>query len=146
MNYDSPDERDRAGMLRAKKMHDQSMQKYGWYAHYIFDDETTPTGTNVHTHGFEKTWKHPDIQIVVPMPQNVVHGILWTVADHITAGVKYEPGRRYAEILKDYDVMFAWAHENDRRVLRMIIPDKNNHLEKGLIGEPYDKQWEGTEE
>lgn len=152
MNFDSQDERDKAFIRKADKIHRESMQKYGWYAQYVPGDKSSPMGFNAHTHGFSETWDHPDVQIVIPMPQGMLHGIFITMAGRLKEGKTYEPGRRYDDILKDFDVMFAWAREgadasgNPRRVLRMILPDKDNVLERGSLPDPYGKQWEGTEE
>lgn len=152
MNFDSPYERDRAFSRKADKIHSESMEKYGWYAHYIPGDKSSPMGFNAHTHGFSQTWNHPDVQIVIPMPQGMLHGIFITMAGRLKEGNTYEPGRRYEDVLKDFDVIFAWAREgtddsgNPRRVLRMILPDKENRIEKDVIEKPFDKQWEGTEE
>ena len=146
MNFDSPDERDRSARRRMKQLHDENMKKHGWYAHYVFDDTDSPMGANAHTHGFEETWKHPDIQIVYPIPGEVAHGIFWTVVGHLKEGKRYEPGVRYGEILDKYDVMFAWAKEGGRKVLRMILPDTANIVERGRIAEKFAQQWEGTEE
>jgi len=43
-------------------------------------------------------------------------------------------------------VMFAWAKEGGRKVLRMILPDTANIVERGRIAKKFAKQWEGTEE
>ncbi len=145
-NFDSPEERDNAARRKMQRFNKENMEKYGWYAHHVFDDEQSPTGANAHTHGFEETWNHPDIQIVYPIPGNVAHGIFWTVVGHLKEGKRYEPGIRYGEILENYDVMFAWAQEGGRRVLRMILPDPDNVMERGRVGGKYATQWKGTEE
>lgn len=145
-NYDSPEERDKAALRKFQRLHEETMREFGWYAHHVFDDEQSPTGANAHTHGFEETWHHPDIQIAYPLPGQVAHGIFWTVVGHLKEGKRYEPGIRYSDILQNYDVMFAWAQEGGRRVLRMILPDEENRVERGRIRGKYAKQWEGTEE
>jgi len=125
----------------------QMMAKHGWFWLYMGpDDPQSPTGTNIHTHGFEATWGHPDVQIVVALHQKQAQGVLSEVAGLVKAGMKFEPGKDYDHILRDYKVRFAWTTEGDRRVLRMILPDKEGRLARGEISEPYAKQWEGTEE
>lgn len=132
---------------RAKAWEREMMAKVGWYAHFVTgEDPQTPTGFNAHTHGFTETWGQPDVQIVMPMPPETAHGVMISIANLLKAGVRLEPGREYDEILHDYKVMFAWAVESGRRVLRAILPDKEGNLERGNIAEPYARQWEGTEE
>ena len=146
-------------MERMKRLHDESMKKYGWYAHYVPGDTTSPTEFNAHTHGFMDTWKHPDVQIVAPMPQGTAHGIFWAVVNQLKEGKRFEPGTEYAEILEGYTVRFAWAREGSethfkpgsaihivgRPVLRIILPDKEGRTDRSTMEEPYRIQWEGTE-
>jgi hypothetical protein len=146
MNYDSPEERDQATRKKMVEYHRKMMAKYGWYAHYVADDDDSPTGFNGHTHGFEESWKHPDIQIVIAMPQTQIHGIMAQMADLIKEGAKFEPGTEYNEVLQGYPVKFGWAREGgDRRVLRMILPDKQGRVARDEITEPFNVQWEGVE-
>lgn len=144
-NYDSPEDRDRAFQKKMRETHDRMMKKYGWYAHYVPGDSDSPTEFNAHTHGFEESWKHPDVQIVIYMPQEQLHGILITMADRVKSGKKYEPGVKYDDVLRGFPVMFAWAKEGGRKLLRMILPDKDKGVAPWEIKAPYNIQWEGTE-
>lgn len=146
-------------MERLHRWQRDMMKKHGWYAHYVPGDTSSPTEFNAHTHGFLDTWKHPDIQIVLAMSQEVIHGIFRTVAEHLKEGKKYEPGTEYPEIVVGYDVRFAWAREGSethfkpgsqihvvgRPVLRMIIPDPHGRTDRSTMAEDYRIQWEGTE-
>lgn len=147
MYYDDPDLKDQAIRKALKTHHDQMMKKYGWYAHYVPDDPTSPTEFNAHTHGFEESWGHPDVQIVFPLPQGVAHSIFWNVVHAIKKGkpFRFSAGKPYADIIEKYNVTFAWAKEGGRRVLRIILPDEKGVFARGLIEEPYSIQWEGTE-
>lgn len=145
-NYDSPEERDRAFQKKMRETHQKMMKEYGWYAHYVADDTDSPTKFNAHTHGFEESWNHPDIQIVVPMEGPRAHSLFWMMVDLIKEGKKYEPGKKYDDVLEGYPVMFAWASEGNRRLLRMILPDKEGGVARDEIKAPYSKQWQGTEE
>lgn len=145
MNFDDPDMRDKAKVKKIKIDQSEMMKKYGWFAHYVPNDEDSPTGFNAHTHGFEDSWGHPDVQIVVGMPQAQLHGILIVIANLLKKGETFEPGRKYEEILQGYPVTFAWAKEGSRRLLRMILPDKDGGVMRDEIQAPYSIQWNGTE-
>jgi Domain of unknown function (DUF4262) len=146
MNYDSPEERERAIQRKRDEHHRENMARYGWYANYVPNHPESPTGVSTHTYGLDESWHHPNIQIVVPMPPKMAHGILIQLAEMVASGRKFEPGVKYDDIMEDLPVMFAWADESGRRVLRAILADKEGGIERGKIKAPYSKQWEGTEE
>lgn len=146
MNYDTPEERDRAQLNKIEEMHREMMKKYGWYAHFVPGDDSSPTNFNAHTHGFVESWNHPDIQIVIYMPEEQLHSILIRMAELVKSGKKFKPGKKYDDVLETFPVTFAWAQEGGRRLLRMILPDKKKGLARGKIRPPYDIQWKGTEE
>lgn len=138
--------RERQALKRAEAWEREMMAKHGWYAHFVTgEDPQSPTGFNAHTHGLERTFGHPDVQIVVPLPPDLAHGVMVSIVDLLKKGVRLEPGRRYEEVLQGYHVEFAWADESGRRVLRAILPDKDDRTAKGEIGEPYSEQWKGAE-
>jgi uncharacterized protein DUF4262 len=145
-NYDSPEDRDKAFRKKRQQVHDESMAKFGWYANYVPNHGESPTGFSTHTYGLDESWSHANIQIVWPVPPDMGYDMLHTVVELIRKGKRFEPGRKYTDVLHDYDVMFAWATESGRRVLRMILPDKKNGVARDEIRKPFSKQWEGTEE
>ncbi len=119
----------------------QSMEKYGWYMHFVQDDEDSPTGFNCHTHGLTATFGMPDVQIVIEMPMQTIESILHGLADKLKQGKKAELHVRDSDVLDGFDVMFVPARESGRVVWRMILPDKDNYLMKDSIAKPYDQQW-----
>lgn len=125
--------------------HEQKMMgEYGFFCHMVpMGDDSSPTGINYHTHGLPETLNHPDIQIVLPISPMVFGPIIHSVFDFIKEGNKLEVEKKYSNFLKDYDVEFAWAIENDRDVLRMILPDVNGGLSKDTMTSNAE-QWEGT--
>ena len=127
------------------------MKECGFFVHFVGSNEpcadcgeehdhTTATWpdhlANIHTHGFEQTWKHPDFQIVLAMPPQVAQSIFWKFADQVRAGKRFEAGKDYADVIEpgpnakksSYSVRLAWAEENDRQVLRVLIPDPEGRL------------------
>lgn len=125
----------------AEKMAEKAMAKCGWYAHLVGGDDCSPTGFNYHTHGFVESFDHLDIQIVLPMPQDLCHSVANTVVKNIKKkGQKYSPGKLYDNIMKGYNVEFQYATECGRRVLRLLLPDKNGKS-KDSETEQYRLQW-----
>lgn len=121
---------------------EQMLKEYGFFCHLVMDDPDSPYGANFHTHGLPEIG-HPDIQIVLPLPPQVYGGIIHGVYDFIKAGNKLELERAYDNFLENMNVQFVWAVENDRDVLRMILPDKKGETMKELMNCNME-QWEGT--
>lgn len=125
------------------------MKEHGWFMHYVLDNPelVPPAGLNAHTHGLMITHEHPDLQIVYPVEDKVAHGIMRAIINLIKDDkVTIRPGVRYDKILFEYQVEFALARESGRRVLRAILPDKDNETSRESISPPFDVQWEGAEE
>lgn len=121
---------------RAKFMalENEAIKKHGWYVHYVGDDRDVPTGYNAHTHGLVEKYGHPDLQIVCPLPSQVAHGTFWNIVDRIAAGEKFKNGDIVGNIAGNgYKVKFVNAWENDRPVLRVIIPDKHHNLDRDTL-------------
>lgn len=124
----------------------EQIEKYGWYAHFVFDAHNA-TGHDIHTHGLPAKYGHPDLQIVIPLPEDVALGIFWAVVHKIEDGAMFFPGMRASEIVKGYDVKFVMAKECDRDVLRIILPDKEGGLDRGCFKqENFNFQYEGVTE
>ena len=113
------------------------LKKYGWYAHYVFDDDTCPYNVNIHSHGLNK-YNHSDIQICFRLEKETAHAILTCIIDRIKNGEKFETGWYYAGIIMNYNIEFAEAEEFGRKVLRIIFPDEN-----GDFHGKYKKQLDG---
>jgi hypothetical protein len=118
---------------------------FGWCGHYVYDDDESPTGLNVHTHGLLESFGHPDFQIVLPLAERVAHAILITLADAVKEGRRFAPGDVAGGIIEGYDVGFATATECGREVLRVIIPGPDGRVRRGEIGGGYEVQYDGTD-
>ena len=108
--------------------------------HYVPEDPATPF-TNIHTHGFPEKFNHKDIQITYNLPMKLAGSLMHEIAGNLANGTVYEPGKKYDNVLRGYDVTFAEAEECGRPVLRMILPDKDGKFNSS---HPYVHQWEGT--
>lgn len=140
------------GKEAVDKMEQESIKKYGWYAHVVPSGdyvENTPTGFNMHTHHLPESFDQLNLQIVVPVPPekaNVFLHILHNAIDnYVRKGIKLEAGKEYDDIFENFKVTFAHARENGRPVLRMILPDKDGNITRDKIKEPYAVQYVGTE-
>jgi hypothetical protein len=99
----------------------ENIEKHGFCIHHV--SEPGDKYSNIHTHGFEKTWKHPDFQIVIPLSQKTAHGIFWELADQVKAGKVFHVGDQVDGVVRDYPIRFAAAVENKRDVLRIVFSD-----------------------
>lgn len=141
------------GMDAARAKCDQLMKKYGWYAHVVPDDDRSPTGFNYHTHGFRQTFRCLNVQIVVPLPFEIVHGMARSIVHmlqayecscgHTEQAQRFKHGDVTDQLLQGYNAMFAAAMEGGRRVLRIILPDPQGHLLESEQDELFKTQWIG---
>lgn len=68
----------------------QFMEIYGWYAHLVPDDESCPFEMNYHTHGFQESYGHLDMQICLPLSPEICQGIISNLLDLIKKGRKFQ--------------------------------------------------------
>lgn len=116
----------RQGMDAYKKWEQEMMQKSGWYIHYLPGDDTCPNSINIHTHGLQESFGHPDLQICISLPQNTAGGILHDLVARIKKGERLTVDKIYKDIRQQYDFKFIDAHEDGRPVLRLLIPNPRN--------------------
>jgi len=124
--------------LRCEKHVQKMLDEHGWIVDLIRDGDKP----NFHSHYLESYLGHKDIQLVYPLPDNLVGGIMHTVVGNIKKGRKYKAGDITSSVLEGLDVLFVEATETGRTVLRIILPDKEGRLKPGEIISPYDMQWD----
>ena len=128
-----------------RKWHSDQLRKCGFYAHFVAEEfaglpHPLSHLVNYHTHGFDETWGHPDLQIVLPLKPATAMDIFWVLAERVKAGEKFEAGKRYSVVAKaPYDAMFFKAQEAGRDVLRILIPDAKNRMPEDEGVEPLYK-------
>jgi hypothetical protein len=103
----------------------EQMKKSGFYAHMVQEEDGY---LNAHTHGFEETWGHTDVQVVLPIPGKTIMHIFWTLADWIKEGRKFEADKQYEQVIQGLPVKILWARDGDRPVLRIILPDSQARM------------------
>lgn len=80
---------------------------------------------NAHTHGMGQ-YNHMDFQMVVQYSDESICRILNTFGLWVQQGRRFKTGDVVSGIFEDCDVKLQEFAECDRRVLRVIIPDKHN--------------------
>ena len=128
----------------AKMREQENFRRNGFIAHVVKEDEESPTGFNVHTHGFMESWNHPDIQIVLPMTEDMLKLTIKEIAERVKHGAKFRPGDRAENIIKGATVKFIHAVEDNRSVLRVILPDRQGKLDKEAMEDRFQIQYEKT--
>ena len=125
----------------------EMMEKHGWYVDCVFDSEDckceSGTGADVHTHGLPESFGHPDLQCVLPINGKLIHSVFITIVNKIKEGKKFESGKCYSGLIKGFKLRFVESVECSRKVLRVILPDKNGKLHKNLMEEDFRVQYNG---
>ncbi len=116
-------------MQQMREWHAQQLVKHGWYTHMTFPEDGG-TYWNIHTHGMSENFNHPDLQLVIGLPEHTTNGILHNFADRIKAGEKFKAGDRVSKIVGKYDVLLVEREECGRKVLRIILPDPKGCLDE----------------
>jgi hypothetical protein len=127
------------------KTPEQMMEEHGWIVHYVFEtDKREFNGLcNIHTHGLEQNFDHPDFQVVLPLDPKVIHPVLSGMVADVKQGKQFLANVRDNRVLSGMDVMFKEFEENGRTVLRLIVPDPNGLLpDQEGCQEPYSRQFE----
>ena len=119
----------------------QCLAERGFYVHYVSDDATSPTRFNAHTHGMNLL-NHLDFQLVIQLPPKVGHNILCSLAEMVKDGSRFEAGQLVENIIRTFPIKLIEATENDRKVLRIILPDPDGKLELDEINQQYSLQYQ----
>jgi hypothetical protein len=120
------------------------MTKYGFYTHFVFDDDhdNSPSGVNLHTHGVTESVGHPDFQITISLDPEIANGIFHNLYDRVKAGDRFGEGVVASNILGGgMKVTFINAVECGRSVLRVILPDPDGNISKSKM----QKKWKAAQ-
>ena len=109
-----------------------------WVIHYVangavcedcgkVENGFIPGFCNAHTHGLEK-YHHQDFQMVLNYGPKEICRILNTFGLAVQRGTRFHNGQYVAGIYEDCAVRLQEFTECDRKVLRVIIPDKDNRF------------------
>lgn len=115
--------------LFMKSFDETTLREHGWLIHYLSGSDGEYGGlANIHTHGLQENFHHPDFQVVMPIPPEVIHPILTLLAEEVKGGRVFEPYVRQERVLKGMDVIFLPYRESGREVLRLVLPDPTGKL------------------
>ncbi len=104
-----------------------------------------PYTCNAHTHGMEN-YNHLDFQIVLHLGHREIMRILNTLGLRVQAGERFRAGDMVSQIYEDCNIRLDEYEVCGRKVLRVIIPDKNNVFPEDMrCMEPYRLQLLPTE-
>ena len=132
------------GLAELEAHEKKNMEEYGWYVHFVKDDDEAPYEYNMHTHGLEVTYKHLNLQICCPLQREVAHNIIANIVQEIKDGDVFTAGARVPGIILNYAVLFVEATECNRTVLRVILPDATGCLDKDEMKPDWALQYNGT--
>lgn len=129
------------GFVEMHEWEQTMLNKHGYYCHYV-EDSSFPYELNAHTHGLEDSFDHPELQIVFPLPMEVVGKIFSVVVSKIKDGHRFEADQDYSHLLKgDIKLRFVEAVDEGKHVLRVIVPDMHNATAQDRIHEDYRRQY-----
>lgn len=117
-----------------KRKEQEIMEQYGYVIHYVFPEEgSDEVLLDCHTHGLKENFNHIDLQIVLPIPTEVIGGIIHQMTESIKEGESFENLVMSERVIRDYPVQLVKIDTGDREVLRIVLPDVNGKF-PGDIG------------
>jgi len=118
------------------------LKQHRWFAHIIYEDKTSPTKFNYHTHGLSEFFDHPDLQIVFPLPPKDAHAVMTRIVDRIKHGKRFNDNDVMSGVINEsMSIMFIKVSEDNREVLRVIIPGPDGIIDKDKMEHPYCHQY-----
>lgn len=126
-------------------------KEFEWAIHYIANgvacdhcgDVENPYPQymcNAHTHGMER-YGHLDFQVVLDMGPQIIGYLLNSMGRKVQSGEKFKSEDVISGLFENCTVRLVEVEDSGRTVLRLIIPDSNNHFpEDEGCAPPYNKQ------
>jgi hypothetical protein len=124
----------------------QCIRDYGFYVHYMVEDPNQPYQIDAHTHGLMETFDHSDLQIVLPLPQETTIKLFQVAVDMLKTGTRFQPYKKYPNVIEDSDVVFIPVSDGKVSYLRMIIADEAGVLEKDKMDPTFALQYQNEVE
>lgn len=120
------------------------LKSHGWYSHLVLPEEKGRTWVDYHTHGLPEHYGHLDFQFVLPIDGDLLHELATRLVDRVKKGERFTAGSRVSGIMQTHDVLLIETTETQsirRKVLRVILPDKNGNLDRTLLSGLFAQQF-----
>jgi hypothetical protein len=127
----------RLGTEEMERRYKEMLATSGWFTQYVQDDCDCPNHMNIHTHGVQESFSHPDFQICINLSPQVAHEILSLLVYRVKNGERFYVNTDYNDIGEGFTTRFIFAGEGGRVVLRLCVPNKENKFE----GAEYEAQF-----
>lgn len=117
-------------ILRFQKKEREMVDKYGFMVRYVFETEQSEFDglANIYTVGLPETQSHLNVQVVLPLPQNIVHGVISSLVHLIQSGQSFKDGDQSFEVLDGMWVSFKEFDNMGQKMLRIMLPDAEGRL------------------
>lgn len=113
--------------------------KPGWIIHYVANGAVCAKGgevekgflqyaCNAHSHGLKKLYGHSDFQVVLELDVKETARIINTLGKAVRDGEKFAAGDFVEGIYENCLIRLDAAQECGRKVLRVVVPDKDNRF------------------
>lgn len=76
-------------MESLENSHEKKTEGIGWYLDYVINAADAPNKINIHSHGLEKNFYHPDLQLCLPTKPEYAAVIFMDIIDLIREGRRF---------------------------------------------------------
>lgn len=128
------------------EMQARMMEEYGFIIHSVFPTDENDASYSHHTHGLKENFNHMDLEIALPLPQQLAGQIIHSMVDQIKEGASFEDKLTSDKVIMNYDVHLVRVNEDGREVLRVILPDPEGRFPFDEdCRDIYNRQLDGVE-
>lgn len=120
----------------------EGIEKYGFFVYCV--PEADPMVYNCHTRGLKEKFNHCDLQIYIKLSPQLMMSIFHNIVDRIKAGEKFKHNDIVPNVIGNYSVRLVNAKEDDRNILRIIVPDRDGCLMPNEIDKFHARQYQGV--
>lgn len=103
------------------------------------NDCKSPNNVNVISYGLPENFGHPNIQLCFRLPKTEITALFLTIIWAIKAGKKFEAGIGYPGLFEHGEIKFINVLIDCKKVLRVLVPDKNGKYPPGPYGDQLTK-------
>ncbi len=86
-----------------------------------------PNMCDAHTHGMDK-YGHQEFQMVLMIGPELICYILNELGLRVQAGERFKDGDSVSEIIKDFDIRIKEVAVDEKKLLRVVLPDPENRF------------------